>query len=171
MCQDTDTGIGIPADKISDLFKPFSQVDGALTRRYSGTGLGLALSKRLAQALDGDIAVTSKESQGSTFTVSIDAGILTEESGDGPPTAKPPRESSPSPVESRFSGRLLLVEDCLEVQLVLTHLIRQLNVEVNVADYGEIGCQRAKTSLLEGKPYDLIRSDVGCPEGPTATPV
>ena len=72
----SDTGIGIPADKIGELFQPFTQVDGSSTRRYGGTGLGLAISRRLAKALGGDVEVTSQLGKGSTFTLTIDAGSL-----------------------------------------------------------------------------------------------
>ena len=72
----SDTGIGVPADKINELFQPFVQVDASPTRRYGGTGLGLAISKRLAKALGGDIEVTSQLGTGSTFTLTIDAGPL-----------------------------------------------------------------------------------------------
>ncbi len=68
-----DTGIGIPPDKHDRLFQPFSQVDSSVTRRYEGTGLGLALSKQIVQALGGDITVESAPGVGSTFTVWIPA--------------------------------------------------------------------------------------------------
>ncbi|MGO8749578.1 MAG: ATP-binding protein [Thermoguttaceae bacterium] len=70
----SDTGIGIPAEKIEDLFQPFTQVDASASRRYGGTGLGLAICKRLAEVLGGDVQVTSRLGVGSTFTLTIDAG-------------------------------------------------------------------------------------------------
>ena len=72
----SDTGIGIPADKIGELFQPFTQVDASATRRYGGTGLGLAISQRLAKALGGQVEVASQWGQGSTFTLTIDGGPL-----------------------------------------------------------------------------------------------
>ena len=67
----SDTGIGIPLDKMAQLFKPFSQVDHSAQRRRSGTGLGLIISKRLCELMGGSISVDSTAGQGSTFRFSI----------------------------------------------------------------------------------------------------
>jgi signal transduction histidine kinase len=66
-----DSGIGISADKISQLFLPFSQLDSSTTRQYGGTGLGLAITQDFAQMMGGDVVVTSEVGQGSCFTLSL----------------------------------------------------------------------------------------------------
>jgi PAS domain S-box-containing protein len=159
----SDTGIGIPADRICQLFKPFSQVDASATRRYGGTGLGLALAQRLAKALGGDITVASQEGQGSTFTLTVDAGPAVEELRHLPPARKPAADTAKPPAKSCLAGRLLLVEDNCEVQLAMKYLLHSLNLETDMADNGEIGCQRAKQSLLENRPYALILMDIQMP--------
>jgi signal transduction histidine kinase len=66
-----DTGIGMSPEEMARLFKPFQQVDGSITRRFGGTGLGLALSQRLIAMMNGLITVESRKGQGSTFTVEM----------------------------------------------------------------------------------------------------
>jgi signal transduction histidine kinase/CheY-like chemotaxis protein/ligand-binding sensor domain-containing protein len=73
-----DSGIGIPTDKISRLFKPFSQVDSSTTRKYGGTGLGLVISQRLVELMGGTISVESVEGLGATFSFTIQSEINQE---------------------------------------------------------------------------------------------
>ncbi|MBL8549922.1 MAG: hypothetical protein JNJ73_08035 [Hyphomonadaceae bacterium] len=71
-----DTGIGIPPDKLDDVFQPFVQADAAETRAYEGAGLGLTIALRLARLLEGDVTVTSTPGKGSTFRLEIPAVLL-----------------------------------------------------------------------------------------------
>ena len=82
-----DTGIGIPADAQQMVFDEFRQLDGSATRRYGGSGLGLALSRRIARLLGGDIALASTSGEGSTFSVEIP--IEYDGGGTGPTEAPP----------------------------------------------------------------------------------
>ena len=69
-----DTGIGIAADQLVRIFDPFVQVDGSTTRQSEGVGLGLAISRDLARQMGGDVTVTSRAGEGSTFTLSLPRG-------------------------------------------------------------------------------------------------
>ena len=96
----TDTGIGIPADKLGAVFDDFSQADASTTRQYGGTGLGLAITKRLVELMGGSVAVMSEEGAGSTFLLEL-------------PLREAPAEQSGSDV-SALSRRVLIVDN-LEV--------------------------------------------------------
>ena len=161
----SDTGIGIPADKIGELFEPFTQVDGSSTRRYGGTGLGLAISRRLAKALGGDVEVTSQLGKGSTFTLTIDAGppkgVRMLQSFQVPSTT----EEQPSSTEHQVTlhGRVLLAEDVPDIYVVLRQILKKMNLELEMAEDGRLACEMADKSKTEGRPYDLILMDIQMP--------
>jgi signal transduction histidine kinase len=93
-----DTGIGIPADKLDEIFESFRQVDAGTTRQFGGTGLGLAICRNLARALGGDVTVESQPGEGARFIV--DLPLIPAEA----PTASPSPQSGPS------DGALLVLE-------------------------------------------------------------
>jgi PAS domain S-box-containing protein len=162
----SDTGIGIPADKIGDLFEPFTQVDGTATRRYGGTGLGLAISRRLARALGGDVEVASRLGAGSTFTLTIDAGLLPGVGMLQAPPAPAATEERPSSVEHEavLHGRVLLAEDVPDIYVVLRQILEKMNLEVEIAEDGRLACEMAEKSQARGRPYDLILMDIQMPQ-------
>jgi PAS domain S-box-containing protein len=162
----SDTGMGIPAERMGELFQPFMQLDAATTYRYGGTGLGLCISKRLAVALGGDIVVASDIEKGSVFTL-----ILPLRPWEHEPS--PPRQPPIAETESQtllgaplhlFHGRVLLAEHDASLQHILGQLLRKMGVGVTIADTGGVACDLADKSIAEGSPYDLILMDVEMPQ-------
>ena len=145
-----DTGIGIPLDKQSRLFKSFQQVDASTTRQYGGTGLGLAISKRLAELLGGKIWVDSDAGKGATFHFTILAKAAAQ-------TASPAWQS-PQP---KLAGKkVLLVEDNPTNQRIISHRGQQWGLTVDSA----LNRQEALRRLADARLYDAIILDLQLPD-------
>ncbi|MCA9943944.1 MAG: response regulator [Anaerolineales bacterium] len=162
-----DTGIGIPSERVSRLFKTFSQGDSSTTKRFGGTGLGLAISKRLAEAMAGDMWVESTPGNGSTFFFTIlvkQAGSLPASATKPLPKAGKHGNAAATPVfdtalAERLPLRILLAEDNLINQKVAVRIMERLGYRVDVASNGvEV------LDALHRQPYDLILMDVQMPE-------
>ncbi len=156
-----DTGVGIPPDKIENVFDAFVQADSSVTREFGGTGLGLAISRRIARALGGDLTAQSEFGKGSTFTATIDTGplddvkILEYPLADGVPGLR----KEPAPEEIRLPGvKVLLVEDGATNREVISVALDMAGAEVATAENGEIGVALA----LNGS-FDLILMDMQMP--------
>lgn len=146
-----DTGIGIPADSLSDIFEMFKQIDRPLEKGYKGLGIGLTLVKRLVEMHDGSIEVRSEgEGRGSEFIVRLP--ILSEESGSE-------GEGQPSDPLGEASGlRVLVVDDNEAAAKMLGMVIKSLGNEVRTAFDGVQGIAEAKAF----RP-DLVLMDIGMP--------
>jgi two-component system sensor histidine kinase/response regulator len=157
-----DTGIGIPADKISNLFNAFEQADSSTTRRFGGTGLGLAITRRLAELMGGEAGVVSEVGVGSTFwftacvahpETAADARGAASEQGTRTPGAE-------EILRRDYAGaRVLLAEDDPVNQEVAGDLLRGVGLTVDVAATGAqavaMACNRA---------YELILMDLQMPQ-------
>jgi signal transduction histidine kinase len=148
----TDTGIGIDSAAQDRLFKPFSQADNSMSRRYGGTGLGLVISMRLAQAMGGAIQVQSTLNQGSTFRL-----ILPCKLPDLPP-AVPRAEDAPRFVTPRLRGRILVVEDDSVNRQVIDLFLKKIGLTPVFAPDGE---QAIETAFSQT--FDLVLMDCQLP--------
>jgi PAS domain S-box-containing protein len=151
----SDTGIGIPHDRVDRLFQRFSQVDGSISRGYGGTGLGLAICKGLVEAMGGEIGVTSKPGLGSSFWFRIDLA-----------RGEAPGAIPAVPNVRRISGRLLLVED-VEINQELARLVLEMaGHEVEVVSDGPSAVEAVRAGG-----FDLVLMDVQMPgmDGMAAT--
>jgi signal transduction histidine kinase len=151
-CEVSDTGIGIPADRMGLLFKSFSQIDSSTTRRFGGTGLGLVICARLCEAMAGKIEVTSEPGEGSRFcfTVRLPLGDVQALA----PTA-PVRE-----LQDTFEGiRVLVVEDVDANRAVIRGMLSRLGIVCDEAVDGVQGLTRVRS----GEGNALIMMDVQMP--------
>ncbi len=171
-----DTGIGIQESRLKDIFSAFSQVDSTATRTHGGTGLGLALSRELAELLGGEIGVSSEEGNGSTFWFTARLVLAGLEHGrEGGPAifdeVSPIAANGTEQPETATNGtalRLLLAEDNAINQKIICNLLKNIGYTVDVVADG-----RKAVRALEIFDYDLVLMDCMMPEmdGYTATTV
>jgi CheY-like chemotaxis protein len=156
-----DTGIGIPPEGMSRLFKSFSQVDASTTRRFGGTGLGLAISKRLAELMGGSMWAESTVGEGSTFYFTVTLGLAhAHESGASPRTnGEAVSIRDDVPLAERCPLRLLLVEDNPVNQRVANLLLERLGYRAVAVGNGSEACAAASAA-----DYDVILMDIEMPE-------
>ncbi len=124
-----DTGIGIPAEKLSQLFRPFSQVDISTTRHYGGTGLGLSISRKLIEMMGGEIGVDSQLGAGSTFWFTLHME---------------PGKRFDAPVAEETIPEMLPAPDCLKGLKVLVVDDNPTNCEIFATLLGWFGCRHAE---------------------------
>ena len=125
-----DTGIGIPQDRLKDLFVPFSQLDSSLNRAAGGTGLGLSISRKLAELMNGTLHVSSSAGQGSTFVLELP---ITEKHPDHPVDAG--RNKFTVPEVARL--RVLVAEDVAINRKVVLNMLKRIGIVPTFAENGE----------------------------------
>jgi PAS domain S-box-containing protein len=155
----SDTGIGIPADRLHRLFQSFCQADSSTTRKYGGTGLGLAICKRLVELMGGRIGVKSTFGQGATFWFEVPLRPVQSE---GPRAQHGPGSldlGSPVPSGTLQGRRVLLVEDNRVNQLFAREVLRRAGMECRTAENGLEAIQ-----AVEREPFDLVLMDCQMPE-------
>lgn len=162
----TDTGIGIPAAKQDIIFEAFKQADGSTSRRFGGTGLGLTISRELAQLIGGDISIESQPGKGSTFSLLLPAVMPGPDSDadNGQATTVESRASDvldlALPAADYAGKRVLLVDDDVRNLLALTPLLESWNIDVMAAGDGDEALQTLET----GGTFDLVLLDIMMPD-------
>lgn len=147
----TDTGIGIPGDKIGKIFENFQQASSGTSRLYGGTGLGLAIVKQLVESQGGTIHVNSKINEGSTFSFELSFLKTTSEAE---------AESNNVELDGDLKNiKVLVVEDILLNQLLMKTLLDDFGFERDIAENGKIAIEKLRLNT-----YDVILMDLQMPE-------
>jgi len=141
-----DTGVGIPADVQATLFQRFQQADGSTARRFGGSGLGLVITRALAEMMGGEVGFTSVEGEGSTFWLDVSA-----------PAAERPNAAEENLV-SLDGLKILVVEDNATNRLVATKILEGLGAVVATAEDGVLGVEAVMATA-----FDLVLMDVQMP--------
>ena len=148
----TDTGIGIPKDRLGILFSPFSQVDASTTRKHGGTGLGLAISRQLAELMGGDIGVESEEGTGSTFAFEA---VMEKQA--------PGREHVPEPVSGLQNTKVLVVDDNATNRLLVSTHLKSWGCRVEEAPEGNTALDLLREAARGGEPFEIALLDMRMP--------
>jgi polar amino acid transport system substrate-binding protein len=143
----SDTGIGLTKEQAGKLFQSFTQADTSTTRKYGGTGLGLTISKRLAEMMGGEIWVESKYGQGTAFSFTADFGLGQE---------KAKKKFKPS--QDLRGMKVLVVDDNATSRGILQEMLESFSFEVSVAASGKEGITELENAD-EDKPFELVIMD------------
>ena len=142
-----DSGIGMSASELKLLFRPFAQASEQIAKRYGGAGLGLMFVKRIAKAMGGDLAVTSKKGSGSTFRLTA----LVERVGCADPR---PRQAA-CVLRPAWALSILCAEDNPYGRVVMNTILRELGHRVDFVESGE-----AAVKAAERGGYDAVLMDI-----------
>ncbi len=148
-----DSGIGIPADRLDNIFESFTQADSSTTRKYGGSGLGLTISRKLARLMGGSIGVESEPGAGSTFTAALRFDIISRQ----PAKAKPGDEQL-------ADVRILIVDDNATNRIILEQICRNWSMLPTAIESAELGMQQLQQALDAGRPFRLLLLDQQMPD-------
>jgi len=150
----SDTGIGIPEDKLGLIFESFTQADSSTTRKYGGTGLGLAISRQFVELMGGRIWVESRVGLGSTFFFTMKLGVQAESAeAAASPAASPATALPPLP-----QLKILMADDTEDNRFLILSYLRDAPCSVDIAENGQFAVEKFRSGQ-----YDLVLMDVEMP--------
>ena len=169
VCEVIDTGIGVEPERLSELFESFVQADASTARKHGGSGLGLTISRALAQRLGGDIKAESHPGVGSRFVATLATGPLAASVLEQDPPAwlgevlaggalPADASSAPSGPWAALAGEVLLAEDNPDNRRLIKHLLERAGARVTLAENGQEAVERAQERDL-----DLVLMDMQMP--------
>ena len=150
----SDTGIGLTKEEISKLFKSFSQADSSTTRKYGGTGLGLIISKQLAELMNGKIWVESTKDIGSIFYIELDLKVQNQH----PITKESHNYINKIDLKTPLNAKILLVEDNKINQEIMVGLLTNNSIQVDIANNGKEALE-----IFDENKHDIIFMDIKMP--------
>ncbi len=156
-----DTGIGMDPEFINRIFNPFEQEDTSTTRRYGGTGLGMAISDQLVKLMGGQIVVESLKGKGSDFSVFLTLPVAAGDTVETEEQKPEQEEKAKKPLPDKLSCRVLLAEDNEINAMITVEILGQKGVTVDVDENGKAAVD--KFAACEQGTYDLILMDVQMP--------
>ncbi len=165
-----DTGVGMTTKQQSGLFQPFVQADSTTTRMFGGSGLGLTISRHLAEKLGGDVEIIeSNPGQGSRFRATIAIETIDDRQTDDSQAAPSTRVEHPhaalsgAPIRPFTGHRVLLAEDGADNQRLISFLLKKWGADVTVVDNGQLAVEAALAACATHHPYHVILMDMQMP--------
>ncbi|QDT43510.1 Autoinducer 2 sensor kinase/phosphatase LuxQ [Gimesia alba] len=168
----SDTGIGIPAEKVKHIFEPFAQADSSTSRNYGGTGLGLTLSHKLVRLLGGNLSVQSIVDQGSVFCVALNVGESVQTTlkktqnhrfNLGDSVRQDSHDRQINKTRREHKGRVLLVDDTKEIRKLFSFMLNKMGIAVMTASNGKEAVELVNDESNQDEPYDMILMDMQMP--------
>lgn len=157
-----DSGIGMPPDKLDDIFHPFQQIEDVMRANHGGAGLGLAICRELVSKMEGDITVESSFGKGSTFAFTINPGDIASQPRELLNLSAPAARNTPE-MNLHVSGRVLIVDDLRELRRLTGHLVSQCHAQVAYAENGVKALEAVLIAEQEGHPFHLVLMDIHMP--------
>lgn len=157
-----DSGMGIAPEKQELIFKPFEQIADVESRSVGGAGLGLAICAELLARMQGSINLQSQVGQGSTFTISLYPGDISNVERQVLKFSSAPQLQSKH-ILSKVQGRVLVVDDLRDLRMLVGHMISSCGARVDYAENGQQALEKVRIAKAYNAPYDIIFIDIHMP--------